>query len=379
MASSALFRCGQPAWLDPDLLNRLGRWWLSEFLALFPERMAQWIIGRNQKSLSLAAQPEMVVLRLLGGNQEELASQSWSRGEYSAACIDTFLQEQGLERSRVAIGIRLPARDFFERKLTLPIETLHSLDEVLARDLALKTPFRLSDIYQGYMADRTRVAGKIIVWQRLIRRELVEEAVRQLGIELGELAFIGAADMNDSPHVPLITLRQEHAGRRPWVRKAAFALGLTTVILGVLAGGVKYWHQQAIMDRLTAQVAIARSIAQKVRSEFDKAEQKQAVLVRLRLRKSHTRPLIEVWEETTRVLPNHSWLIELALSDDAAKREQHLALTGFSAAAANLVTLLDESPLFADARLTAPIAIDPIEGKERFALQAKIKPRDQIK
>jgi general secretion pathway protein L len=41
------------------------------------------------------------------------------------------------------------------------------------------------------------------------------------------------------------------------------------------------------------------------------------------------------------------------------------------------VGLVDRSTLFADASLTAPIALDPLEERERFALQAKLKRPDQ--
>ena len=78
-------------------------------------------------------------------------------------------------------------------------------------------------------------------------------------------------------------------------------------------------------------------------------------------------------------MPSHSWLTELRLSEEPGKGERQLALAGFSAAAANLVTLLGQSTFFADARLTAPILIDPVEGKEHFALQVRIKQRDRIK
>jgi general secretion pathway protein L len=49
-------------------------------------------------------------------------------------------------------------------------------------------------------------------------------------------------------------------------------------------------------------------------------------------------------------------------------------MTGFSAAAASLVALLDASAVFTEASLVGPIAVDPAEGKERFIIQAKLKP-----
>jgi len=52
-------------------------------------------------------------------------------------------------------------------------------------------------------------------------------------------------------------------------------------------------------------------------------------------------------------------------------------MVGFSSAAASLVGMVDRSALFADASLTAPVTLDPIEGRERLSLQAKLRPREQ--
>ena len=81
--------------------------------------------------------------------------------------------------------------------------------------------------------------------------------------------------------------------------------------------------------------------------------------------------MLEVWEEATRILPPHSWLSELRLSETAERRQ--VVMSGFSAAAARLVGLIDASAIFTDAALAGPIAVDPAEGKERFIIQAHVK------
>jgi general secretion pathway protein L len=107
-------------------------------------------------------------------------------------------------------------------------------------------------------------------------------------------------------------------------------------------------------------------------------EQKNALL-RLRLQRGDAPRLIELWQEATGVLPSHSWLTEFRLVEVAGKREGQVALFGFSSAAPSLVGLLDGSPLFFDAALTAPIAFDASEGRERFALQAKVRQPEAFK
>ncbi|WP_315787738.1 MULTISPECIES: PilN domain-containing protein, partial [unclassified Bradyrhizobium] len=81
----------------------------------------------------------------------------------------------------------------------------------------------------------------------------------------------------------------------------------------------------------------------------------------------------------SRILPKHSWLTELRLVEGANPRSATVTMTGFSAAAPSLINTLGKSRLFVDAALTSPVAMDPIENRERFSLQARIRVPDAIK
>ncbi len=111
----------------------------------------------------------------------------------------------------------------------------------------------------------------------------------------------------------------------------------------------------------------------------DRVRRVTRALLRLRLQRSETPGVIDLWEEATRVLPSHSWLTEFRLVETVGKREEQIAILGFSNAAPSLVGIIDGSPLFFDAALTSSIAFDAAEGRERFALQAKVKMPDVFK
>jgi general secretion pathway protein L len=139
-----------------------------------------------------------------------------------------------------------------------------------------------------------------------------------------------------------------------------------------MAGGLRYWRQQSTIAELETQLAAAKSNAQRVRSAIDSLEAKQGMLARLRLRKGASPGLLDLLDEATRVLPRHSWLTELQLSE-AQNQQRQVVMTGLSTDAPGLVGLFDRSSLFTDASLTAPVSLDPVEGRERFTLQAKVR------
>jgi general secretion pathway protein L len=171
---------------------------------------------------------------------------------------------------------------------------------------------------------------------------------------------------------PLITLRQDRGTQEPLLRRLIWGGILSALVLSVVVSALTYWRQQSLLDELDARIAAARPKAQHVRAIVDKLEQQRQITLQLRSRKTDGAGLLDIWEEVTRVLPADSWLTELRLSEGADHREREITMTGLSAAAASLVGLIDQSRLFTDASLTAPVTIDPTEGHERFALRARL-------
>ena len=341
---------------------------------LVPERIGKWLVGPGRGILVLESDEEVLRLKLLDDTRKELASTQIRASDYSSASIDDFLQSHGFTRDGVDIGIRLSSEKIFARKLTLPGEARGSIDEIVAEDLTRKTPFRLNDVYHGIAVRQVEGADKLSVWQWVTRRKFVEDDVAPFAIDPESVAFADSVvrDEVNSPF-PFIPLRPHASTRMSLLQKSALALGCSAVFLALLAGGLKYSQQQEAMDDLDARIAAARPKAQQVRSAVEKIEKNRSTLARIRLQKSEMPGLLDVWEETTRVLPSHSWLTELRLTEVPEKNDQLVAMTGFSAEVTNLVGLIDRSPMFADASLTSPVALDPIEGRERFALQAKLR------
>jgi general secretion pathway protein L len=360
----------------PDRLRRFGRWWLGEFLALFPERVARWLMGGGRVAVAVAYEDDQISLHLLDDRRQTVALQTFHSADDVPGRIEKFLTAHGIAED-VPIGIRLPREKVFSRRLILPIEAKSSLDAVVVQDLIGKTPFRLPAIHHGYAEVRAPGADKIVVWQWVARRDLVADAAARLGLHVERLSFIDTAASAEDDMPPRIALRRDEAGRAAWTRVAAIALAGGIVVLGLVAGAGKYFRQQAVIDDLSLQVAAAKSRAQQVRAAIDRLEQKQAVLFRLRSLKADRPRLLDAWEEVTKILPAHSWLTELRLSE--ISQDQQIAMTGFSSTATSLVGLIDQSPLFTDASLTAPVALDPVEQRERFALQAKLKVQQPIR
>jgi general secretion pathway protein L len=362
------------------LLRRFQEWWLKEFLNLFPERVVAFIAGRQQPSLVLRYRDETIVLELLSGSRAPIGSALRTRSTDILVEVDRFLKAHGIDRKDVELGLRLPADSVFCRQLLLPAEAIDAVDAIVAQDLAKKTPFKPADIYSDHVVvEHGDKGGKLTVWQWVIRRHHVEQALLPLGVEVGAIAFIVFDGAVSGQPEPRISLRSRAPARASWWHRAMTVLCGCALGLALLAGGLKYWNQQTALDRIELDIASTSKKAQHVRALVDQLREQNNALLRLRLQRSVAPRLIDLWQEATRVLPPHSWLTEFRLIEAADKREGQVALFGFSNAAPSLVGLVDGSPLFFDAALTAPIAVDASEGRERFALQAKVRQPDPFK
>jgi general secretion pathway protein L len=71
-------------------------------------------------------------------------------------------------------------------------------------------------------------------------------------------------------------------------------------------------------------------------------------------------------EETTRILPDDTWLVRYQFG------ESKLTLEGRSSSATSLVNQLSASAWLADIQFQAPVTRDPSTGADRFRLGARV-------
>ena len=364
-------------WGRSGAVCRAGRWWLKEFLALFPARVADWLMDRGSKRLVLSDDEGlgMVVVQLQTERGRMLASARIPQTDFALHLIDGILESQRLGRHDVAMGLQVPPECIFARQLLLPRQVERTLGAVLTQDLLGKTPFREEHIFHDHVAQRA--GDKLHVRQWIVKRHFINDAVEALGLQADDVAFVEAEAQGEDPR-PCIRLQPATTNRDRWVPKAFAVLMFGACVLATLAVGLRYQRQQQALDGLAAELSVTRVKAQRVRAALDQLESERSGLLRLRAQKNGP-GVLDVWEEVTRVLPAHSWLTEMRLSGLPGSEEQQLTIAGLSPAAATLVGLFDRSALFREAALTASISIDPAEGKERFAIQAKLRNLDPLR
>lgn len=364
----------RPVWTELSWhLGRFSRWWLRELMDLIPERFRAMISASELPRVIIHAGQEQVALELRSGSSLPTASRDLLPGSKVIEDINELLRHHKLAFKDVEIGLELPASHLFSRQIRIPAEVRGKIDTVVAQDLARRTPFKVDDIYSGYLASE-RLGGETInVQQWIVRRKFVREALDRLGLTTEDIHIVTFQGSVTTQAEPLIQMRATSSARRPFYQMIGLGLGCSAVLLMLIWVGLRFWNQQLVLDSLDQKIAEATSQARLVRTLADEVQVKNNVLSRLRQQKSEAPNLLDLWDETTRVLPAHSWLTDLRITEVPAKGEQQVTVMGFSSAAPSLVNSFDASRLFYDAGLISPVALDPVEGRERFVLQAKVR------
>ena len=343
------------------------RWWWSEFAAALPQSLRNALTG-SVSIVAIDLESDAVVLRHFAEDGvAEIARMP--RAAFDAAALRAALSAR-LSRPwflREPVALRLPDSAALRRELSLPLAARRNIASLLDIELDRQSPLDRSEVYHDYrILHLDRPAGRInIVW-RIVRRTSVAAALAvcaQAGVELATVAFINDEAPPDGGTFPVAPRAARLLHVRQWLVRGLLLL-ILALLLAVAAG--TYYRNQQAADAFSLRADAVREEAlasRHLQHEIDAARSRAARLLRERRRLTVTRVLAE----TTRILPDGSWLT------DFAYRDSEVRLRGFSNAASSLIARFDASSLFMGAEFRAPLTQAQGPEQEQFDLAFAIR------
>lgn len=284
--------------------------------------------------------------------------------------------EQGVRRlarrlaalRRAGAEIVLAAADarVLERTVILPAATEENLHAVIGFEMDRLTPYRAEDVFfVAELAERLAEEEKIRVKLLIVPRAQLQQRLDGLqaaGIVPDALYFDYGGRSLYMPFEP----RGANITDRSLAKQWNLALGTLCVVLLVMAVAVPVARNQARLTELKETEVQARKealAAAAIRDELQRNAAVQQMLVEMR----RARPsAIEIVEQLSALLPDHTWLFRFNLKDN------EVTLQGESSAATELIGLLENADQFANVRFSSPIQQNPRSGRERFSLIAEL-------
>jgi general secretion pathway protein L len=349
----------------PAALANFLRWWGAELKGLMPRSLLT-PLGRYQRRLVLSAGGAR--FRLFAERGEQLEELQPGAEDAEEALLR--LAEAAKTRPGAVIGLRFGSADCYLRTLELPAPAGRDFARILDLDLERTTPFRRDDVLTAHYVDAgaAPARGMRCVRQVIVKRGSIDPLVRRMR-DLGIApAFADCWNAAGTAALP-VDLLAGAPGRTPSGAPARMLPAMASLagLLVISALAIFVIRHQTALEQLEAQVAAARTEAQKVRVTLQSTQEMAAQIAALERLSRARVPVAHIMEELTAVMPDSAWIYDLRIDGGMVE------FTGFARSAAALIPLLEQSKMFTAATLTAPVVLDGGEDKERFSIRVRLR------
>lgn len=344
---------------------RVARSPLPGFLAWWRNALASWIPPRWRRLLSVDRAPLWLVV---DHDHLTLRVANQPAGAVTVALADAPKLAARLdpEVARRARRLLMDAAKALRCRLSLPEAAAERLREVAGFEIDRQTPFQAEQVvYDARILSRDgngQLSAELVV----LPRAHLEAALAPLGglaqsLEAVDLAGPDGAPLGINLLPPERRFRQVDPARR---------IGAILMATAVLALWFALWqtldNRREAVERLQADIEVLRVEARQVaaqRQRLEDAAEGAGFLVRQRATRP---PVIELFEDISRRLPDETALERLNLNGN------RLVIIGYSSQAPGTVAKLQDSPYLRSPALSGAVQPDRISGRDRFTLTADV-------
>lgn len=353
------------------LIQASCRWWFNELGGLVPARFKR--LSANAERLVVLIAGAEGLLFLEGPRAVDalgripLGGQTDSREQ-----LHSILRQRGLSRAvsrgRLGICLRIPASKALRVPLDLPAAAEDNLREVIGFELDRHTPFRPEQVHFACrVLKRDALAQRITVELTIVTRAVIEEVLKTgASVGLAPDRIDAAGDRSSvMPSDNLLGGNGTQATRQT-AGKLTYGLAAMAVILAVIAALIPIHAMQQRAESLAGEFAAIKKSAEalaSLRKEADALRDEEGFLVD---RKRNVPTVSRVLFDTTKVLPDDTWLNEFQLAG------ADVQIIGFTASASALIGLLEQSRMFRNTTFRSPVTRNAQADRERFHIAARI-------
>lgn len=335
------------------------QWWSGELMELLPESARQSIAQRRQK------------LYVEAGGDMLMMSYGTSSTSRDLVCLpsasDGPADVDFSQRAKETVLV-MPDHKVISKRVSLPSAAEENLREVLGFEMDLHTPFEVDEVYYDFtVVGRDSRRQLITVDLVYSPRDEVDSLLERAGDDGIEIDTITCRQPDENGHQP-VNLLAERMRRQSWVGMRTLNTVLTVSMAVLLVAAIyipiakKDRAIAAIEGELAAAAAIARE-GSELRSDLDRMAAASQFLVE---KKKNDTLVIELVDEISRILPDHTWVARLDLSDN------QLQLQGQSQASSSLISVIEASPYFENVSFRSPVVQIAGTDRDRFHVSADV-------
>jgi general secretion pathway protein L len=333
-------------------------WWRAELIALLPENIREVIAQGKQRAFVELDGADVVVRQGTPGQTREVVRRPLDSPDDPIA---------GLPQNVWQTIVLMPSDKVLARSLSLPLAAEENLREVLAFEMDRHTPFSATQVYYDFTVTK-RASGQqefsldLVYSPRNVVDQLLDNVARH-GVRPDVVTSRGSEGELRPVNLLPANKRQN---KRKAARRQNIVLAALAMLLFITAVALPLVQKEQVVRALEAELQNAVAEA-KESTQLRQDVETLAEGSRLLMEKKQSNILIiQVIDEVSRILPDHTWLNRLDIAGD------EIQVQGQSSSAAALIALIESSPMLHNARFRSPVIQVPRTNEERFHLSANI-------
>jgi len=350
------------------------QWWLGELAALVPARLRQRLTTARYSLILLLGDGDAgPVLCLETGREVQALGRLDLQGEGDPRRrLISALRDRGLlaafNAGRLDVCVRIPPDRASRSVIQLPVAAETNLDEVVLYELDRHTPFRPEHARFCYrVLKRDALAKRLDIELTVVPRPVVDNALAlaaRLDLRPDRIDVASDDDYLSASRNLLPADGITPASRGFHV--LTYALGGLAALLAIIAIYIPIHAADRAADAATQEFTAAKkatATAAALERQIEDLRKEEGFLINRKREVSATSKLL--WE-TTRILPDGTWLSEWQLAGN------EIQLSGSTQSASALVKLLEQSHVFQNTTFVSPVVHDPNTEHERFHISAQV-------
>jgi general secretion pathway protein L len=336
-------------------------WWRTELAATIPPRLRTWWAGSDPAVLIGFDATQIVVERIAGGRRQAL--QTLAAGDEAGQTLASVVG------SGDRVLLCLSPEKVLRRTVSVPLALEENLRQALGFELDRFTPFKPEQVYFDFrVIERDAALRRLTLDLAVVRRQEVDSLrSRALGLGLRASAAVLAEDAihhrNPLNFLPVAASAPSRSARLWW----RLGLGLLACALLATLLAVPVLQKRASAINLLRPLAEAKAAAQATDALRDRLDKMVAENNLLPDKKWGSHSALMVLEELALRLKDDTYLNHFDFDGTT------VILQGESDSAADLVEILEASPLFKDVTFKSQLIKVQGTSYARFHIAAQLE------
>ncbi len=338
------------------MIGEFFEWWGRQLLSMVPPQFRGGAGGADALVADAASPGVLTLWRRRRGQEVRLGQVRLD--DPAATILRAALNGPRSEK----LVLRLPGNAALERSVILPLAAERDPERVLGYEMERLTPFTTEEVFWGFgVEERDRARSRLVLRLTVVPRAAVTALIEFLGHHGGRPGLLEAVT---SGGVRSITLTHQGSATRSLfsTRNLGFVAAALMVIVLISPFLRQSLELADLQDRLDTAAPQVRE-AEKLRRQIAGAGAGGDAVAAETKRVGDT---LEGLAAITEILPDDSYLTEFTM------RERKMTLSGLSASAPKLITLLSADPRVRNPAFTAPVTRSETNKNDVFSIRAEL-------